>query len=210
MVLSALQSDLAWLAEGGVVTPDHTIRTKNWPLVLPHADAGKLDGFAHATGEAVGAFVGRYRDYFARHNKHAGGAKRNSIPCPASRRYRTWSCSVWAAPNAPPPSPPTSPRNGWRSSATPSASATSSRFPRPTCSTANIGRSSKPSSEHATSRRSPAESLPSPGAPAQSAAPQLRRSLPPERKLRCSTGISRPRSNRQRRSVDRRSRSHAT
>jgi rhamnose utilization protein RhaD (predicted bifunctional aldolase and dehydrogenase)/NAD(P)-dependent dehydrogenase (short-subunit alcohol dehydrogenase family) len=82
MVLSALQSDLACLAEGGVVTPDHTIRTKNWPLVLPHADAGKLDGFAHATREAVGAFVGRYRDYFARHNKHAGGAKQELDPVP--------------------------------------------------------------------------------------------------------------------------------
>ena len=82
MVLSALQSDLACLAEGGVVTPDHTIRTKNWPLVLPHADAGKLDGFAHATREAVGAFVGRYRDYFARHNKYAGGAKQELDPLP--------------------------------------------------------------------------------------------------------------------------------
>jgi rhamnose utilization protein RhaD (predicted bifunctional aldolase and dehydrogenase)/NAD(P)-dependent dehydrogenase (short-subunit alcohol dehydrogenase family) len=82
MVLSALQSDLACLAEGGVVTPDHTIRTKNWPLVLPHADAGKLDGFAHATREAVGAFVGRYRDYFARHNKYAGGAKQELDPVP--------------------------------------------------------------------------------------------------------------------------------
>jgi rhamnose utilization protein RhaD (predicted bifunctional aldolase and dehydrogenase)/NAD(P)-dependent dehydrogenase (short-subunit alcohol dehydrogenase family) len=82
MVLSALQSDLACLAEGGVVTPDHTIRTKNWPLVLPHADVGKLDGFAHATREAVGAFVGRYRDYFARHNKYAGGAKQELDPLP--------------------------------------------------------------------------------------------------------------------------------
>jgi rhamnose utilization protein RhaD (predicted bifunctional aldolase and dehydrogenase)/NAD(P)-dependent dehydrogenase (short-subunit alcohol dehydrogenase family) len=82
MVLSALQSDLACLAEGGVVTPDHTIRTKNWPLVLPHADAGKLDGFADATREAVGAFVDRYRDYFARHNKRAAGAKQELDPLP--------------------------------------------------------------------------------------------------------------------------------
>ena len=82
MVLSALQSDLACLAEGGVVTPDHTIRTKNGPLVLPHADAGKLDGFADATREAVSAFVDRYRDYFARHNKRAGGAKQELDPLP--------------------------------------------------------------------------------------------------------------------------------
>ena len=28
-----------------MVTPDHTIRTKNWPLVVPAPQAGKLDGF---------------------------------------------------------------------------------------------------------------------------------------------------------------------
>src|SRR5271169_3803097 len=42
-VLSLLQSDLPRLCEGGVVTPDHTIHTKNWPLVLPHPEVGKLD-----------------------------------------------------------------------------------------------------------------------------------------------------------------------
>ena len=41
-ILSLLQSDWLRLSEGGVVTPDHTIRTKNWPLVLPHAEEGKL------------------------------------------------------------------------------------------------------------------------------------------------------------------------
>jgi rhamnose utilization protein RhaD (predicted bifunctional aldolase and dehydrogenase)/NAD(P)-dependent dehydrogenase (short-subunit alcohol dehydrogenase family) len=81
-VLSALQSNLARLSEGGVVTPDHTIRTKNWPLVLPHPDAGKLDDFAHATREAVRAFVSRYRDYFERHNKRAGGGKQELDPLP--------------------------------------------------------------------------------------------------------------------------------
>ena len=35
-------------SRAGVVTPDHTIRTKNWPLVLPHPEAGKLDDFARA------------------------------------------------------------------------------------------------------------------------------------------------------------------
>jgi rhamnose utilization protein RhaD (predicted bifunctional aldolase and dehydrogenase)/NAD(P)-dependent dehydrogenase (short-subunit alcohol dehydrogenase family) len=81
-VLSALQSDLPRLSEGGVVTPDHTIRTKNWPLVLPHADAGKLDDFTQASRESVRAFVSHYRDYFARHNKRAGGAKQELDPLP--------------------------------------------------------------------------------------------------------------------------------
>jgi rhamnose utilization protein RhaD (predicted bifunctional aldolase and dehydrogenase)/NAD(P)-dependent dehydrogenase (short-subunit alcohol dehydrogenase family) len=81
-VLSALHSNLARLSEGGVVTPDHTIRTKNWPLVLPHPDAGKRDDFAHATREAVRAFASRYRDYFERHNKRAGGGKQELDPLP--------------------------------------------------------------------------------------------------------------------------------
>src|SRR3984957_13670202 len=35
--------DLDRVSRSGVITPDHTIRTKNWPLVLPAADAGKRD-----------------------------------------------------------------------------------------------------------------------------------------------------------------------
>ncbi|MGA8650471.1 MAG: bifunctional aldolase/short-chain dehydrogenase [Xanthobacteraceae bacterium] len=81
-ILSALQSDLPCLSEGGVVTPDHTIRTKNWPLVLPHPDAGKLDEFAHATREAARAFVTRYREYFAQQHKRVGGGKQELDPLP--------------------------------------------------------------------------------------------------------------------------------
>ena len=81
-VLSALQSDLLRLSAGGVVTPDHTIRTKNWPLVLPHLDAGELEDFAQATREAVRAFVAHYRDYFLRHNKRTGGGKQELDPLP--------------------------------------------------------------------------------------------------------------------------------
>jgi rhamnose utilization protein RhaD (predicted bifunctional aldolase and dehydrogenase)/NAD(P)-dependent dehydrogenase (short-subunit alcohol dehydrogenase family) len=81
-VLSALQSDLPRLSEGGVVTPDHTIRTKNWPLVLPHPDAGKLADFANATRAAARAFVSRYSDYFACHNRRVGGGKQELDPLP--------------------------------------------------------------------------------------------------------------------------------
>ncbi len=65
-----------------MVTPDHTIRTKNWPLVLPHAEASKLDDFADAARKAAEAFVSHYRDYFARNNKRAGGGKRELDPLP--------------------------------------------------------------------------------------------------------------------------------
>jgi rhamnose utilization protein RhaD (predicted bifunctional aldolase and dehydrogenase)/NAD(P)-dependent dehydrogenase (short-subunit alcohol dehydrogenase family) len=81
-VLGALQSDLPRLGEGGVVTPDHTIRTKNWPLVLPHAEDGKLDAFAEGAREAVGKFAASYRDYFARNNRRAGGGKKELDPLP--------------------------------------------------------------------------------------------------------------------------------
>jgi len=81
-VVSLLQSDLSRLSEGGVVTPDHTIRTKNWPLVLPHPEVGKLDDFARAVREAAGTFAAQYRDYFERHNKRAGGGKRELDPLP--------------------------------------------------------------------------------------------------------------------------------
>ena len=74
-------NDLARLSESGVITPDHTIRTKNWPLILP-APNGKLEQFASAAREAAEKFSARYHDYFARHNKRAGGIKRELDPLP--------------------------------------------------------------------------------------------------------------------------------
>ncbi len=75
-------NDLGRLSESGVITPDLTIRTKNWPLVLPPPDAGKLDAFAHASREAAARFAARYRAYFARHNARVGGIKRELDPLP--------------------------------------------------------------------------------------------------------------------------------
>ncbi len=74
--------DLARLSQAGVITPDHTIRTKNWPLVLPAADAGKLGDFAREARERADQFAARYRQYFARHNKRSGGTKRELDPLP--------------------------------------------------------------------------------------------------------------------------------
>ncbi len=74
--------DLKRLSESGVVTPDHTIRTKNWPLVLPHPEAGKLDDFARAARETASTFAAHYRQYFERHNKRVGGIKHELDPLP--------------------------------------------------------------------------------------------------------------------------------
>ena len=39
-------AELARYSQVGVVTPDHTIRTKNWPLIVPAPEAGKLEEWA--------------------------------------------------------------------------------------------------------------------------------------------------------------------
>jgi rhamnose utilization protein RhaD (predicted bifunctional aldolase and dehydrogenase)/NAD(P)-dependent dehydrogenase (short-subunit alcohol dehydrogenase family) len=83
VVLNFFESiDLNRVSRGGVVTPDHTIRTKNWPLVLPHPEVGKLDDFARVCRKAAAAFGSRYRDYFALHNKRMGGIKQELDPLP--------------------------------------------------------------------------------------------------------------------------------
>jgi NAD(P)-dependent dehydrogenase (short-subunit alcohol dehydrogenase family) len=75
-------ADVARYSQQGVITPDHTIRTKNWPLIVPAPEAGKLDDFKHAAAQAVEKFVARYRDYFARNNARAGGGKIMLDPLP--------------------------------------------------------------------------------------------------------------------------------
>src|SRR3984957_9431448 len=74
--------DLARLSLAGVVTPDHTSRTKNWPLVLPAAEPGKLADFSRAVHDGVAHFAERYHRYFQQHNARAGGIKRELDPLP--------------------------------------------------------------------------------------------------------------------------------
>ncbi len=69
-------------SQAGVVTPDHTIRTKNWPVILPAPAAGDLSGWAAAAREAVAAFTERAHAYFARNNARANPAKTELDPMP--------------------------------------------------------------------------------------------------------------------------------
>jgi rhamnose utilization protein RhaD (predicted bifunctional aldolase and dehydrogenase)/NAD(P)-dependent dehydrogenase (short-subunit alcohol dehydrogenase family) len=69
-------------ANAGVVTPDHTIRTKNWPLILPPVTHGDLAEFRAGARAAATAFVAGYRAYFATHNARVGGTKRMLDPLP--------------------------------------------------------------------------------------------------------------------------------
>ena len=58
----------------GVITPDHVIRTKRMPLVLPAPQAGKLDTFRKAAQSAARKFADEYTAYFDRHKFRVPGA----------------------------------------------------------------------------------------------------------------------------------------
>jgi rhamnose utilization protein RhaD (predicted bifunctional aldolase and dehydrogenase)/NAD(P)-dependent dehydrogenase (short-subunit alcohol dehydrogenase family) len=66
----------------GVATPDHTIRTKNYPLIVPAPQADRLDSFKQAVHQAVDRFVAEYHAYFARHNARQDPPKRELDPMP--------------------------------------------------------------------------------------------------------------------------------
>ena len=61
---------------------DHTIRTKNWPLILPAPEAGALGDFREAAQKAFKAFAKRYHDYFARNNRRQKTPKTELDPVP--------------------------------------------------------------------------------------------------------------------------------
>ena len=74
--------DLARYSQLGVITPDHTIRTKNTPLLLPPPNAGQVEKFAAAAKEAVSEFVANYHAYFARNNARVAHSKQELDPMP--------------------------------------------------------------------------------------------------------------------------------
>jgi rhamnose utilization protein RhaD (predicted bifunctional aldolase and dehydrogenase)/NAD(P)-dependent dehydrogenase (short-subunit alcohol dehydrogenase family) len=65
--------DVARYARAGVITPDHVIRTKPWPLIVPAPEAGKLDDFKKAVYQATRAYTADYEDYFSRQKARASG-----------------------------------------------------------------------------------------------------------------------------------------
>ncbi|HKS64035.1 MAG TPA: bifunctional aldolase/short-chain dehydrogenase [Xanthobacteraceae bacterium] len=75
-------AEVARYALAGVVTPDHTIRTKNWPLIVPPPDAARLADFKQNAAAAVENFVGKYRAYFTANNARCGGIKKSLDPMP--------------------------------------------------------------------------------------------------------------------------------
>jgi rhamnose utilization protein RhaD (predicted bifunctional aldolase and dehydrogenase)/NAD(P)-dependent dehydrogenase (short-subunit alcohol dehydrogenase family) len=74
--------ELARYAQQGTATPDHVIRIKPKPLIVPPPDADDLDGFAASAEKAMAAYRADYRSYFARHSTRYGGAKKELDPVP--------------------------------------------------------------------------------------------------------------------------------
>lgn len=74
--------DLDRYSQIGVVTPDHTIRTKNWPLITPAPADDDLEGFAAATRAAVAMFTQGYHAYFERYNADQLQPKTELDPMP--------------------------------------------------------------------------------------------------------------------------------
>jgi rhamnose utilization protein RhaD (predicted bifunctional aldolase and dehydrogenase)/NAD(P)-dependent dehydrogenase (short-subunit alcohol dehydrogenase family) len=75
-------AELHRYGQAGVATPDHTIRTKNYPLIVPAPEARELDLFKVAVREAVDIFAAEYHAYFARHNARQEVPKRELDPMP--------------------------------------------------------------------------------------------------------------------------------
>ncbi len=61
-------AELDRYGRSGVVTPDHVIRTKPWPLILPAPAPDDLASFTALARVAVEGYVTEYRAYFDRHS----------------------------------------------------------------------------------------------------------------------------------------------
>lgn len=69
-------AELSRYSQAGVITPDHVIRTKGKPMILPVPKDGDLAGFAEAAKAARAAYDSDYKAYFERHNARVGGIKK--------------------------------------------------------------------------------------------------------------------------------------
>jgi rhamnose utilization protein RhaD (predicted bifunctional aldolase and dehydrogenase)/NAD(P)-dependent dehydrogenase (short-subunit alcohol dehydrogenase family) len=69
-------------SQQGTVTPDHVIRTKPNPLIVPAPEAGKLDDFRTGAQAALDQYVADYHAYFARNNATQATPKTELDPMP--------------------------------------------------------------------------------------------------------------------------------
>ena len=75
-------AEVARYSKIGPVTPDHVIRTKPAPLVVPAPDGADLDGFAVAAARALDGYCKDYGRYFERNNRKQKTPKTALDPYP--------------------------------------------------------------------------------------------------------------------------------
>ena len=75
-------AELARYARAGVVTPDHAIRTKGKPLIVPAPEAGGLEAWRAAAARAMADFQREYEAYFERNNSRQATPKTRLDPVP--------------------------------------------------------------------------------------------------------------------------------
>src|SRR5260221_3990526 len=75
-------AERARYSQSGVATPDHTIRTKNYPLLVPPPEAAGLASFKADVVAAVARFTADYHTYFARQKPRHDNSKRELDPLP--------------------------------------------------------------------------------------------------------------------------------
>ena len=74
--------DLPRYSRQGTVTPDHVIRTKPKPVIVPSPRADALDEFRVGAAAAVEAYIADYHAYFARNNANQAMPKTELDPLP--------------------------------------------------------------------------------------------------------------------------------
>jgi len=67
--------EVARYARTGTITPDHVIRVKPWPLIVPAPEAGQLDAFRERAQAAAERFIADYKSYFERNKTREPDAR---------------------------------------------------------------------------------------------------------------------------------------
>lgn len=75
-------ADVARYSQAGVVTPDHVIRIKGRPLILPPPDPEDPAGFLRTATSAFERYARDYRAYFLRHDACKPGSRTALDPVP--------------------------------------------------------------------------------------------------------------------------------
>jgi rhamnose utilization protein RhaD (predicted bifunctional aldolase and dehydrogenase)/NAD(P)-dependent dehydrogenase (short-subunit alcohol dehydrogenase family) len=75
-------AEVARYAPAGTITPDHVIRVKPWPLIVPAPEAGKVDAFRQGAQAAAKRYIADYKSYFERNKAREPGAQMHDpLPC---------------------------------------------------------------------------------------------------------------------------------